>query len=159
MAKKLVIIDGKSVFYRGFYAMGRLSTSDGIPTGGVYGFAMIAMELVREIKPDKVVVAWDKAKTSTRKRKAIFADYKAGRVKPPEEFFAQIPLLREMIDALGWGFMECDDYEADDIIGTLSLQADNEMDSEGIVSGIRLLCHLIWICYRLWMKIRECIGC
>jgi len=104
MAKKLVIIDGKSVFYRGFYAMGRLSTSDGIPTGGVYGFAMIAMELVREIKPDKVVVAWDKAKTSTRKRKAIFADYKAGRVKPPEEFFAQIPLLREMIDAFGVGF-------------------------------------------------------
>lgn len=121
--KKLVIIDGKSVFYRGYYAMGALSKADGTPTGGVYGFAAIAMELVREIRPDKVVVAWDKAKTSISKRKEIYEDYKAGRVKPPEDFFAQIPLLRELISALGWGFLECDEYEADDIIGTLALQA------------------------------------
>lgn len=126
--KKLIIIDGKSVFYRGYYAMGNLSTSDGTPTGGVYGFAVIAMEIVKELQPDKVVVAWDKAKTSTRKRKAIYQDYKAGRVKPPADFFTQIPLLRNLVDALGWGFMECDDYEADDIIGTLALQADEETD-------------------------------
>jgi len=124
--KTLVIIDGKSVFYRGFYAMGNLSKSDGTPTSGVYGFAMIAMELVRKLHPDKVVVAWDKAKTSTSKRKAIYSEYKAGRVKPPEDFFTQIPLLRDLVTALGWGFLECDDYEADDIIGTLALQADQE---------------------------------
>ncbi|MBQ3469617.1 hypothetical protein IJH16_01440 [Candidatus Saccharibacteria bacterium] len=126
--KKLVIIDGKSVFYRGYYAMQNLSKSDGTPTGGVYGFAVIAMEIVREIQPTKVVVAWDKAKTSIRKRKEIYADYKAGRVKPPEDFFTQIPLLKNLISALGWGFLECDDYEADDIIGTLALQADKETD-------------------------------
>ncbi len=121
--KKLVIIDGKSVFYRGYYAMGALSTSDGTPTGGVYGFAVIALEIVREIQPTKVVVAWDKAKTSIRKRKEIYPEYKAGRTRPPEDFFAQIPMLRKLIDALGWGFVECDDYEADDIIGTLAHQA------------------------------------
>ncbi len=121
--KKLVIIDGKSVFYRGYYAMGALSTSDGTPTGGVYGFAVIALEIVREIQPTKVVVAWDKAKTSIRKRKEIYPDYKAGRTKPPEDFFAQIPMLKNLIKALGWGFLECDDYEADDIIGTLAHQA------------------------------------
>ena len=121
--KKLVIIDGKSVFYRGYYAMGALSTSDGTPTGGVYGFAVIALEIVREIQPTKVVVAWDKAKTSIRKRKEIYPDYKLGRVKPPEDFFTQIPLLRKLCDALGWDFVECDDYEADDIIGTLAHQA------------------------------------
>lgn len=121
--KKLVIIDGKSVFYRGYYAMGNLSRADGTPTSGVYGFATIAMEIVRKLSPDKVVVAWDKAKTSTRKRLAIYGEYKAGRVKPPEDFFAQIPLLKDLIYALGWGFMECDDYEADDIIGTLAHQA------------------------------------
>ena len=121
--KKLVIIDGKSVFYRGYYAMGALSTSDGTPTGGVYGFAVIALEIVREIQPTKVVVAWDKAKTSIRKRKEIYPEYKAGRTRPPEDFFAQIPMLRKLIDALGWGFLECDDYEADDIIGTLAHQA------------------------------------
>ena len=126
--KKLVIIDGKSVFYRGYYAMGNLATSKGEPTSGVYGFAVIAMEIVRNIQPDQVVVAWDKAHTSTAKRLAIFKDYKAGRVKPPEDFYAQIPLLRELISALSWGFMEADEYEADDIIGTLARQADEAGD-------------------------------
>ena len=127
--KKLIIIDGKSVFYRGYYAMGNLSKSDGTPTGGIYGFAVIALEIVKEIQPTKVVVAWDKAKTATRKRKEIYPEYKAGRVKPPEDFFTQIPLLERLIKALGWGFLECDDYEADDIIGTLARQADEETDS------------------------------
>ena len=130
--KKLVVIDGKSVFYRGYYAMGNLSTSDGTPTGGVYGFAVIALEIVKEIQPTKVVVAWDKAKTSIRKRKEIYADYKAGRVKPPEDFFVQIPLLKNLVEALGWGWLECDDYEADDIIGTLARQADEELDENGV---------------------------
>ena len=121
--KKLVIIDGKSVFYRGYYAMGALSTSEGVPTGGVYGFAAISMELVKKLEPNKVVVAWDKAKTSTATRTAIFSEYKAGRVKPPEDFYAQIPYLRELILDLGWGFLEADEYEADDIIGTLAREA------------------------------------
>ena len=107
--------------------MGALSTSDGTPTGGVYGFAAIAMEIVRQLDPTKVVVAWD-SKSSTAKRKAVFPDYKAGRTKPGEDFYAQIPLLEELVLALGWGFVECDDYEADDIIGTLALQADEEGD-------------------------------
>ena len=130
--QKLVIIDGKSVFYRGYYAMGNLSRSDGTPTSGVYGFATIAMEIVRKLSPTKVVVAWDKAHTSTKKRLEIYPEYKAGRVKPPEDFYAQIPLLRDLIDALGWGFLECDEYEADDIIGTLAKQADDDVDSNGV---------------------------
>lgn len=130
--KRLVIIDGKSVFYRGYYAMGALSTSDGTPTGGIYGFAAIAMEIVRELEPTKVVVAWD-SKTSTAKRKAIYDGYKAGRVKPGDDFYAQIPYLKELILALGWGFVECDEYEADDIIGTFALQADEEGDWETII--------------------------
>lgn len=129
--KRLVIIDGKSVFYRGYYAMGALSTKDGVPTGGVYGFAAIAMELVKRLKPTQVVVAWDKAGTSIAKRKAIFASYKAGRVKPLEDFYAQIPLLIELVEALGWTFLECDNYEADDIIGTLAKQADETLDETG----------------------------
>ncbi|MBQ3274953.1 hypothetical protein IJH46_00830 [Candidatus Saccharibacteria bacterium] len=131
--KRLVVIDGKSVFYRGYYAMGALSTSDGTPTGGVYGFAAIAMELVKKLNPDKVVVAWDKAKTSVSKRVAIYPEYKAGRVKPPEDFFVQIPYLRELIEALGWAFVECDDYEADDIIGTLAFQSREAGDYEVII--------------------------
>ncbi len=128
--KKLVLIDGKSVFYRGYYAMGALSLSDGTPTGGVYGFAAIAMEIVKKINPTKVVVAWD-SKTSTSKRRAMFPEYKAGRIKPGDDFYTQIPLLKELIDDLGWNFVELDDYEADDIIGTLSLEADKTLDSAG----------------------------
>lgn len=120
---KAVIIDGKSVFYRGYYAMGNLAKKDGTPTSGIYGFAVIAMEIVKKINPEKIVVAWDKAKTSTAKRSKIYPEYKAGRVKPPEDFYTQIPLLKELILALGWGFFECDEYEADDIIGTLGKQA------------------------------------
>ncbi len=130
--KRLVIIDGKSVFYRGYYAMGALSTSDGTPTGGIYGFAAIAMEIVRQLEPTKVVVAWD-SKSSTSKRREIFPEYKAGRVKPGPDFYAQIPYLRDLILALGWSFVECDDYEADDIIGTLALQADEAGDWDTII--------------------------
>ena len=127
--KHLVLIDGKSVFYRGYYAMGALSLSDGTPTGGVFGFAAIAMEIVKKLNPTKVVVAWD-SKTSISKRKAIYADYKAGRIKPEEDFYTQIPLLQELIHDLGWSFVEIDNYEADDIIGTLSYQADKAGDWE-----------------------------
>ena len=127
--KRLVLIDGKSVFYRGYYAMGPLSLSDGTPTGGVYGFAAIAMEIVKKLDPTKVVVAWD-SKTSVSKRRALYSEYKVGRVKPGDDFYTQIPLLKELISDLGWSFVEVDNYEADDIIGTLSLQADDVGDWE-----------------------------
>ncbi len=128
--KRLVLIDGKSVFYRGYYAMGALSLSDGTPTGGVYGFAAIAMEIVKKLNPTKVVVAWD-SKTSTSKRRELYSEYKAGRVKPGEDFYTQIPLLKELIHDLGWAFVEIDHYEADDIIGTLSKAADETLDAHG----------------------------
>lgn len=125
--KKLVIIDGKSVFYRGYYAMGNLALPDGTPTGGVYGFAAIAIEIVRRLQPDTVVVAWD-SKTSVSKRRAIYPEYKAGRQKPGDDFYTQIPILQKLVKTLSWSFVECDNYEADDIIGTLNKQADDKGD-------------------------------
>ena len=122
--KKLVIIDGKSVFYRGYYAMGNLSLEDGTPTGGVYGFASLAFEVIRKLKPDYVVVAWDKKGTSTAKRSAIYPEYKAGRKKAPDDFYEQIPLLKDFLKTLGWPLFEIDGYEADDILGTLAVQAN-----------------------------------
>ena len=112
--------------------MGALSLPDGTPTGGVYGFAAIAMEIVKKLSPTKVVVAWD-SKTSTSKRRALFKDYKAGRIKPGDDFYAQIPLLEELVKNLGWTFIELDDYEADDIIGTLSREADEAGDYETFI--------------------------
>lgn len=121
--KKLVVIDGKSVFYRGYYAMPNLSTKDGTPTGGVYGFATMALEVVRRLKPDYVAVAWDKPKTNIRRRLELYPEYKAGRKPTPPDFKAQIPVLHELLDAFGWPLYELDDYEADDIMGALAMQA------------------------------------
>ncbi len=123
MIKRLAIIDGKSVFYRGYYAMPTLSTKDGTPTGGVYGFAALALELIKKLKPDYVAVAWDKPHTNIRKRKEIYPEYKAGRKKAPDDFYTQIPILHELLQAFGWPLYELDDYEADDIMGTFAVQA------------------------------------
>ncbi|PID31591.1 DNA polymerase I [Candidatus Saccharibacteria bacterium] len=124
--KRLAIIDGKSVFYRGYYAMPNLSTADGTPTGGVYGFAAMSLELIKTLEPDYVCVAWDKPKTNIRKRRAIYPEYKAGRKPAPDDFYAQIPILEELLDALSWPLLELDDYEADDIMGSLARQAEAE---------------------------------
>lgn len=121
--KRLAVIDGKSVFYRGYYAMPGLSTKDGTPTGGVFGFASLAIELIKKLEPDYVAVAWDKPKTNIRKRKEIYPEYKAGRKPAPPDFYEQIPILHELLDAFGWPLYELDDYEADDILGTFALQA------------------------------------
>ena len=124
--KKLAIIDGKSVFYRGYYAMPNLSTKDGTPTGGVYGFAVMALEVIKRLKPDYVCVAWDKPKTNIRRRLELYPEYKAGRKPAPADFYEQIPKLHELLDAFGWPLYELDDYEADDIMGTLALQATEQ---------------------------------
>lgn len=135
MSKRLVMIDGMSVFYRGYYAMPGLSLPDGTPTGGVFGFASIAIEVIKKLEPDYVIVAWDKSKTATSKRKDIYPEYKAGRTRPPDDFFAQIPLLHELLESFGWPVLELDDYEADDIIGTISVQAAEKDIETRIVSG------------------------
>lgn len=123
MTKRLAIIDGKSVFYRGYYAMPNLSLSDGTPTGGVFGFASLAIELIKKLEPDYVAVAWDKKGTNIRKRRQIYPEYKAGRKKAPDDFYAQIPILYELLDAFGWPLYELDDYEADDIMGAFADEA------------------------------------
>lgn len=123
MTKKLAVIDGKSVFYRGYYAMPGLSLSDGTPTGGVFGFASLAIELIKKLEPDYVAVAWDKKGTNIRKRREIYPEYKAGRKKAPDDFYAQLPMLFELLEAFGWPLYELDDYEADDILGAFAKQA------------------------------------
>lgn len=140
MTKRLVVIDGKSVFYRGYYAMSHLSMKDGTPTGGVYGFTALALEIMKKLEPDYVAVAWDKAKTNIRKRREIYPEYKAGRKPAPPDFYEQIPMLQELLEAFSWPLYELDDYEADDIMGSLALQA-NDQDIEAclITSDLDLL--------------------
>ena len=138
--KKLAIIDGKSVFYRGYYAMPNLSTQDGTPTGGVFGFATMALEVIKKLQPDYVAVAWDKPKTNIRKRLKLYPEYKAGRKPAPPDFKEQIPVLHELLDAFGWPLYELDDYEADDIMGALAVQATkNGIETLLVTSDLDML--------------------
>ncbi|MDN5819119.1 MAG: DNA polymerase I [bacterium] len=133
--KRLVVIDGKSIFYRGYFAMPGLSLPDGTPTGGVYGFTSLAIEIIKKLKPDYVAVAWDKSGTSINKRREVYPEYKAGRKKPPEDFFVQIPVLKDLLDVFGWPLYEIDDYEADDIMGTFARQAAEQDIETCLVTG------------------------
>lgn len=126
MTKRLAVIDGKSIFYRGYYSMPGLSLPDGTPTGGVYGFTSLAIELIKKLEPDYVAVAWDKRGTNIRARREIYPEYKTGRKKAPEDFYTQLPILFELLEAFGWPLYELDDYEADDIMGAFAKQAESK---------------------------------
>ncbi|MGZ6004828.1 MAG: DNA polymerase I [Candidatus Saccharimonadales bacterium] len=138
--KRLAIIDGKSIFYRGYFAVPNLSTKDGTPTGGVFGFATMALEVIKRLKPDYVAVAWDKPKTNIRSRLKLYPEYKAGRKPAPPDFYAQIPLLHELLEAFGWPLYELDDYEADDIMGALAVQAkEKDIETFLVTSDLDML--------------------
>jgi DNA polymerase-1 len=140
MSERLVIIDGKSVFYRGYYAMPGLTTKDGTPTGGVYGFAVMALEVIKRLKPDYVCVAWDKRGTNIRLRRKLYPEYKANRKPAPPDFYEQIPVLQELLESLGWPLYELDDYEADDIMGAFAEQAGKkDIESFLVTSDLDVL--------------------
>ena len=133
--KRLAVIDGMSVFYRGYYAMPNLALPDGTPTGGVFGFTSIAIEIIKKLKPDYVAIAWDIRGTSAATRLEIFDGYKAGRTKPPEDFYAQLPILKEVLAAFNWPLYELDRYEADDIMGTFAVEANEKGVEMCIITG------------------------
>ena len=133
MSQRLVIIDGKSVFYRGYHAMSSLTTSKGVPSGGIYGFTLLALNIIKNLAPDYVCVAWDKSQTNIRSRRKLYPEYKAKRQTPSSDFYDQIPILFELLEAFSWPLYEFDDYEADDIMATLAVQARQEPDLETIL--------------------------
>lgn len=141
--KKLVVIDGKSVFYRGYYAMRNLSLKDGTPVGGVYGFAVMAIEVIKKLDPDYVAIAWDKSQTNIRSRREIYQNYKANRKKAPDDFYEQIPILHKLLETFGWPLYEFDDYEADDIIGTLAKKAHKRGLTTDIISSDLDMLHVV----------------
>jgi len=116
---RLFIIDGMSVLFRAFYAMGsRLTAPDGTPIGAVYGFMKVLFKLLREQKPTHLAVCWDlKGKTF---RHDIFEDYKGNRGEPPAEILPQIPLIQEVLSEMKCPTFSMPGYEADDIAGCLA---------------------------------------
>lgn len=118
----LVLIDGSAVFHRGYHAIPHLSTREGIPTNATLGFANIFFKVMESLKPQYVVVTWDKNGHTFRNE--MYPEYKATRTKQPDDLYAQIPYTRELVEALNIPWVELEGFEADDIIGTFARQAE-----------------------------------
>ena len=130
---KLMILDGNSIVNRAFYGIRMLNAPDGTPTNGIYGFLTILHKLLEDEKPDSLCVAFDlKAPTF---RHLQFEDYKAQRKGMPEELAVQMPILKEVLDALGVRRLELEGYEADDIIGTVARLCEESSMECAVVTG------------------------
>ncbi|MBV6685384.1 DNA polymerase I [Bacillus sp. JRC01] len=140
MSKKLVLIDGNSIAYRAFFALPLLNNDKGVHTNAVYGFTTMLQRILEDEKPSHILVAFDAGKTTFRHE--TFKEYKGGRQKTPPELSEQFPYIRELLDAYGIKRYEKENYEADDIIGTLSLRAEAEGFDVKVYSGDKDLTQL-----------------
>jgi DNA polymerase-1 len=138
--KKLVLIDGNSIAYRAFFALPLLNNDKGIHTNAVYGFTMMLMKIIEDEKPTHMLVAFDAGKTTFRHK--TFGEYKGGRQKTPPELSEQFPFIRELLDAYQIKRYELENYEADDIIGTLSKTAEADGYEVKVISGDKDLTQL-----------------
>ncbi|MEW9675487.1 DNA polymerase I [Lentibacillus sp. L22] len=141
MSNKLVLIDGNSIIYRAFFALPLLNNDKGVYTNAVYGFTTMLLKILDEEKPTHILVAFDAGKTTFRHE--TYKEYKGGRQKTPPELSEQFPVLKELLDAFQIPHYQLDQYEADDIIGTLSKKG-NEKDWEvTVISGDKDLLQLV----------------
>jgi len=134
------LIDGNSLSFRAFYALPLLSNKAGIHTNAILGFAKLLEKIIREEQPTHFLVAFDAGKTTFRHSK--YSEYKGGRQKTPPELSEQFPYIRQLLDAYHIKHYELENYEADDIIGTLSKEADQNDFETIIVTGDRDLTQL-----------------
>ena len=116
----LVLIDGNSLVYRAFFALPLLRTKQGVFTNAVYGFLTMLFKVLKDYNPAYLVVAFDKSRVTLRTEE--FAEYKAHRQPTPPELRGQFDILKEVLKAMDITYMEIEGYEADDLIGTLSVR-------------------------------------
>jgi DNA polymerase-1 len=125
--KKIILVDGNNLLFRSFYATAYtgviMKNSKGFPTNALYGFINMMNKIIKEENPSYIMVAFDKGKTFRHDK---YDDYKAGRAAMPDELKLQFPKAKEVLDSMGIKHFEIDNYEADDIIGTLAKRVDEE---------------------------------
>ncbi len=143
--KKIILVDGNNLLFRSFYATAYqgviMKNSKGFPTNALYGFINMMNKIVKEENPSYILVAFDKGKTFRHDK---YDSYKAGRAAMPDELKLQFPKAKEVLDTMGIKHFEIDNYEADDIIGTLSKKVEEEEDFIGtIISSDKDLLQLI----------------
>ena len=143
--KKVILVDGNNLLFRSYYATAYsgnfMKNSKGFPTNAIYGFVNMINKIINDEKPEYMLVAFDKGKTFRHDK---YEDYKAGRIAMPEELKVQFPVAKKVLENLGIKWFEIDNYEADDIVGTLAKQIDEKDGYEGlIVSSDKDLLQLI----------------
>lgn len=131
----LLVLDGNSIVNRAFYGIKLLTTKSGYYTNAIYGFLNILLKLQDTCHPDGVAVAFDVHEPTFRHKQ--YADYKAGRKPMPQELRAQMPVLKELLAALGYTTVECPGWEADDVLGTLAAACRDSGDTCFIATGDR----------------------
>ncbi len=132
---KLLVLDGNSILNRAFYGIRLLTTKDGRPTNGIYGFLTILLKLLEDLSPDGVAAAFDLRAPTFRHK--MYAGYKANRKGMPPELAAQLEPLKEILSAMGIHVLACEGWEADDILGTLAHACREDKDQCVIATGDR----------------------
>ena len=132
---KLLILDGNSVINRAFYGVRPLTTRDGMYTNAIYGFLTMLDKIKESSSPDAVAIAFD-LRAPTFRHKA-YSGYKANRHGMPEELASQMPVLKDLLKTLGYTLVECEGFEADDILGTLAASCDKSGCECVIATGDR----------------------
>lgn len=143
--EKIILVDGNNLLFRSYYATAYsgnfMKNSKGFPTNALYGFTNMINKIINEECPTYMIVAFDKGKTFRHEK---YEQYKDGRIEMPDELKVQFPLAKELLTNMGIKYYECDNYEADDIIGTFAKYCDEEEDFIGtIVSSDKDLLQLI----------------
>lgn len=143
--EKVVLVDGNNLLFRSYYATlytgNIMRNRDGFPTNGLYGFVNMINKIVAEENPKYMMVAFDIGKTFRHEK---YKDYKGGRRETPEDLKVQFPIAKKILTAMGIKYLECEGYEADDIIGTISSWCDKDPEYEAlIVSSDKDLLQLI----------------
>lgn len=143
--EKIILVDGNNLLFRSYYATAYsgnfMKNSKGLPTNALYGFTNMINKIINEECPTYMIVAFDKGKTFRHEK---YEQYKDGRIEMPDELKVQFPLAKELLTNMGIKYYECDNYEADDIIGTFAKYCDEEEDFIGtIVSSDKDLLQLI----------------
>ncbi len=139
--EKLVIIDGNAIVHRAYHALPPMNTKDGKPTNAIYGFFSMLLKLLSDLKPEYLIVCFDRPKPTFRKQ--MYVGYQAKRPKMSDDLVPQIDLLHETLDKAKIAHFEIDGYEADDLIGTISAQSGKKDLETIIVTGDRDLLQLV----------------
>ena len=140
MSQKIVLIDGHSILNRAFYGLPDLTNSEGLHTNAVYGFLTILFKILEEETPEYLTVAFDVHAPTFRHE--MYAEYKGTRKPMAEELRQQVPVMKEVLKAMGIKTIECAGLEADDLIGTLSARCEKEGMEVSVISGDRDLLQL-----------------